>query len=61
MNEDKSNFRNLESREAIEKLQELVEHNSVCIFASNLTELPLHATPMSVQEVDEMGNLWFLS
>jgi general stress protein 26 len=61
MKENRSNFRSLESQEAIEKLQELVKHNSICFFASNLTELPLHASPMNIQQVDAMGNLWFIS
>lgn len=61
MKENKTDFRNLESREAIDKLKELVKHNSICFFASNLTELPLHAEPMSILQVDDMGNLWFLS
>lgn len=61
MKDNKSDFRNLESGEAIEKLQELVKHNSICFFASNLTELPIHAEPMSILQVDDAGNLWFLS
>ena len=61
MHEDKTNVRNLESGEAITKMQELVKHNSMCLFVSNLTELPLDARPMGIQQVDEMGNFWFLS
>jgi general stress protein 26 len=61
MKENKSDFRSLESQEAIVKLKELVKHNSICFFVSNLTELPLHASPMSILQVDDAGNLWFLS
>lgn len=53
--------KNLSHNDAIKKFQELVEHNSVCMFTSNLSTLPLATRPMSVQQVDDEGNFWFLS
>jgi general stress protein 26 len=51
----------LDRQEAIGKLKELVKHNSMCLFTTNLTELPLHSRPMSIVKVCDQGNLWFLS
>jgi general stress protein 26 len=57
----KDQTENLQSENAVSKLKELVGHNSICLFATFLTELPLQVRPMSTQEVDDEGNLWFLS
>jgi general stress protein 26 len=51
----------LSHREAIEKIQLLTKHNKICMFTTHLTEVPFQTRPMSVQEVDDDGNLWFLS
>jgi general stress protein 26 len=47
--------------EAVKKIKEIVKHNPICMFASNLTHLPLQIRPMSTQEADDEGNIWFLS
>lgn len=52
---------NLFSREAIEKLQSLVNSIDVCMFCSALKEGSIHTVPMSRQEVDEEGAIWFLT
>lgn len=52
---------NLSNQEAIKKLKELSESARTCMFCTSLTELPLAARPMSLQECDEEGNLWFIS
>lgn len=59
-NEDED-VQHLEHSEAIEKIKELVKHNGICLFTTHLTEVPLQTRPMSVQEVDDDGNFWFLS
>jgi general stress protein 26 len=59
--EHKDAVRNLVSRDAVKKLQDLVKHNGICLFTTNLSERPLQTRPMSTQEVDDQGNLWFLS
>ncbi|RYY17458.1 MAG: general stress protein [Chitinophagaceae bacterium] len=53
--------KNLSNTEAIEKIQEIARDADICLFATNLTELPISARPMSTQKVDDDGNLWFLS
>lgn len=52
---------NLQSTEAIAKLKELSEKANICMFTTNLTKIPFNSRPMSIQECDEIGNLWFIS
>src|SRR5690606_41216012 len=52
---------NLQHRQAIEKLSDLVDKIDIgmlCTF-NGQNDYP-HAIPMSRQEVDENGNIWFL-
>jgi len=51
----------LSDQSAIEKLKELIKHNSICMFATKLDDVPLETRPMSVAQVDDEGILWFLS
>lgn len=53
--------KNLYSNEAIDKLKSLIDSNKIAIFCTELTKLPIQSRPMSVQEVDDQGNLWFIS
>lgn len=55
------NVENLVSKEAIEKMREISKAANICMFVTNLTELPLSARPMVTQQVDEEGNIWFMS
>ncbi len=56
------NHADLEGREAIEKITELVEDAQTCFFCTAAaTDGSRASRPMSVQRVDEDGNLWFLS
>lgn len=52
---------NLNSTEAIKKLKELSESARICMFCTDLESLPLKTRPMSLQETDDEGNLWFIS
>ncbi|MBC7887721.1 MAG: pyridoxamine 5'-phosphate oxidase family protein [Ferruginibacter sp.] len=53
--------KNLNSKEAIEKLQALVKDIVTCMFFTN-TQAGIHNTrPMAVVEVDMNGNLWFFA
>lgn len=52
---------NLDSTKAIEKMKELSESARICLFATELDTLPIASRPMSLQECDEEGNLWFIS
>lgn len=61
MEQDASKFKNLINQEAIDKLKELVDHESTCLFTTNLSKVPLNTRPMAVQKVCDQGNFWFLS
>lgn len=52
---------NLSDFEAIEKLKELIKHNSICMFGTRLDVVPMQVRPMSVGQIDDEGNLWFLN
>ena len=53
---------NLFSSEAVSKLKELSEKARTCMFVTNLDKKPpFNARPMSLQECDDEGNLWFIS
>jgi general stress protein 26 len=56
-----SEIKNLSENEAIQKFKELVDHESICLFTTRLTEIPLTTRPMAIQKVDNKGNFWFLS
>lgn len=52
---------NLNNPEAIDKLKDMVEKIDIGMMCTNTVEVAnLHAVPMSRQEVDGDGNLWFL-
>lgn len=52
---------NLNQQEALNKLKELSEKARTCMFCTKLNQLPLAGRPMTLQECDEDGNLWFIS
>lgn len=56
-----SDIKNLTDKEAIDKLKELAKGTDICLFTTALDRLPLITRPMSVSEVDDEGNLWFMS
>jgi general stress protein 26 len=52
----------LREREAVKKIREIVKEAPVCFFATTVaTGDSSGARPMSVRQVDDEGNLWFLS
>lgn len=56
------NHRDLEEHNAVEKIKALVHQSKTCFFCTGMGgSQPLQARPMSVQKVDDDGNLWFLS
>lgn len=61
MEKNASAIKNLSHQEAIDKFKEIVKHESVCLFTTRLTEVPLTTRPMSIQKVCDQGNFWFLS
>ena len=52
---------NLFNSEAIQKLKELSEKAKIGMFITNLDTKPFNSRPMSLQECDSDGNLWFIS
>jgi general stress protein 26 len=61
MEKHKGDVQDLHREEAIDKLKELIKHNPICLFTSRLTQEPFQTRPMSTAQVDDEGNLWFLS
>ncbi|SEO72975.1 pyridoxamine 5'-phosphate oxidase family protein [Mucilaginibacter sp. AW1-7] len=56
------NYQDLGGPEAIAKLKDMVDSAKSCFFLTNIkTGIPANVRPMSVQQVDDEGNLWFLS
>lgn len=54
-------IRNVYNEEAIKKIKELAK-NTTCLFCTKIeTGQPFSTRPMSTQEVDDNGNIWFLS
>ncbi len=56
------NRADLSGADAVERIRDLVEKAETCFFCTAVSAGDSGATrPMSVQEVDEAGHLWFLS
>jgi len=56
------NRKDLQGNEAAKKIKELVNNAKTCFFCTNNNAGNEFATrPMSVQKIDDDGNLWFLS
>ncbi|MBA2628985.1 MAG: pyridoxamine 5'-phosphate oxidase family protein [Rickettsiaceae bacterium] len=53
--------KNLYNTEAKEKIKKMAESIDFAMMATDLKSEPFHAIPMSTKEVDEDGNIWFLS
>ena len=61
MEENSSEIKNLNEAEAVKKLQQLIDHQSICLFSTRLNSIPQTTRPMSVQEVSDNGTFNFLS
>ena len=53
--------KNLTATDAVEKIREIAKDANICMFVTDLSSLPLAGRPMATQEVDEEGNIWFMS
>lgn len=54
--------KNLDNREAINKLKSLVDEITICLFCTNLkTDDGSTCRPMGAQKVCDDGNIWFFS
>ncbi|HEY4055594.1 MAG TPA: pyridoxamine 5'-phosphate oxidase family protein, partial [Kofleriaceae bacterium] len=57
-----NNHENLVGPEAVEKIRELVGKSGTCFFCTDIArDRAIPTRPMSIQEVDDQGRLWFLS
>lgn len=54
-------IKNLQNEEAYKKMKELVEDIKTCMFCTQTNQIPFNTRPMATVEVDEEGNLWFMS
>lgn len=52
--------KDLENEFAVDKIKDLAENIKTCMFCTYNNER-LHSRPMSVQKIDDLGQLWFLS
>lgn len=55
------NRSDLRGAQAIKQAKELIDKAQTCFFCTGTVIGSVGARPMSVQEVDDAGNLWFLS
>ena len=61
-NQPEDNYENLIGEEGVNKIRELAEKADTCFFCTKIqTGESFSSRPMSVQKVDDEGNLWFLS
>ncbi len=60
--QEENNIKDLGGQDAILKLRDLADKAESCFFCTSIkTGLPLSVRPMAIQEVDEEGNIWFMS
>lgn len=52
---------NKNSEEALKKLKEMTSNIETSMMITNLGDHPLDAVPMTQKEIDDQGNIWFLS
>ena len=55
------NVINLDDGPAIAKMKELANEIKVCLFCTNVQDIPFDVRPMSTIEVDAAGDFWFFS
>lgn len=53
--------KNLQNEEALKKIKELVEDIKTCMFCTNSTGIPFNTRPMATADIDDEGNIWFIS
>ena len=54
-------IKNLQNEEAYKKMKKLVEDIKTCMFCTQNNQIPFNTRPMATVDVDEEGNLWFMS
>ncbi len=54
-------IKHLHNQEAVKKIKEIADSIKVCLFCTNLESQPFDTRPMSTLDIDDEGNLWFMS
>ncbi|MET4082058.1 general stress protein 26 [Pedobacter sp. UYP30] len=61
-NSQEENIKDLSGKVAVEKLRDLAEEAETCFFCTNIkTGIPISVRPMAIQQIDDEGNIWFMS
>jgi general stress protein 26 len=61
-NQREDNYEDLRGQKAVEKIKEMAEQAQNCFFCSAVATGESNGDrPMNVRQVDDQGNLWFLS
>ena len=53
--------KNLDNEEGIKKIKELAKDITTCMFCTEVENLLFKTRPMATLDVDDEGNLWFVS
>lgn len=53
--------KDLAATDAVKKIREIAKDANICMFLTDLSNLPLSGRPMATQQVDEDGCIWFMS
>ena len=61
-NQPEDNYQDLYSEDALKKIRELIDQAGTCFFCTGpATGASAGTRPMTIQEVDDAGNLWIMS
>lgn len=61
-NQPEDNYQDLHSEDALKKIRELIDQAGTCFFCTSPANGASSGTrPMTIQEVDDAGNLWIMS
>lgn len=61
-NQPEHNYENLNNKDAVEKVRELIAESDVCFFCTDAKTGPSEGVrPMSIQQVEDNGDLWLVS
>ncbi|MGB3605790.1 MAG: pyridoxamine 5'-phosphate oxidase family protein [Psychroserpens sp.] len=52
---------NLIGKDAIKKIEALLDNNKLAMMSTKLTSMPFSVCPMTTQEIDDQGKLWFFT
>ncbi|ALJ03695.1 general stress protein [Pseudalgibacter alginicilyticus] len=56
-----TNKYNIKGKEKLEKISKLIQEPKVVMLLTALNKTPVSVSPMTIQEIDEQGDIWFFS